>query len=391
MDNHVGLSLQQFMTPPYAKRLDLPPYLFAEMERKIAEKTARGKDVINLGIGDPDLPPPDIFTRSLQQHAADPDAHFYSSSRGDPGVRQAIAKYFKGRFGVEIDPATQICVVLGGKEGLSSLGRVYVNPGDTVAVPSPAYPVYAQGITTLCDAKVRVLRLAVENNFLPNLREAEGARMLFVNYPNNPTGAIAPESFWQELAAFCDTHPEAIVCHDHAYSEMTFDGYLAPSLLQYTANCVEMHSLSKVFNATGFRIGFAVGRADIITGMVRIKSQIDSGAPLMIQRAMADGLALYSGTQPPKEVVEIRNVYGARRAYTEQALTDLGLIVTKSPATFYVWARVGEDEMPFVDRALDHDVVVTPGRGFGPEGVGYIRLALTQSLERIKEAISRLK
>ena len=152
-----------------------------------------------------------------------------------------------------------------------------------------------------------------------------------------------------------------------------------------------MHSLSKVFNATGFRIGFAVGRADIITGMVRIKSQIDSGAPLMIQRAMADGLALYSGTQPPKEVVEIRNVYGARRAYTEQALTDLGLIVTKSPATFYVWARVGEDEMPFVDRALDHDVVVTPGRGFGPEGVGYIRLALTQSLERIKEAISRLK
>ena len=378
--------------PTYATRLDnLPPYLFADLERKIAEKTARGKDVINLGIGDPDLPPPEIFTRSLQQHAADPDAHFYSSSRGDKAVRKAISKYFHGRFGVEIDPETQICVVLGGKEGLSSLGRVYVNPGDTVAVPSPAYPVYAQGITTLCDGKVRILKLTAEHHFLPNLREAEGARMLFVNYPNNPTGAIAPESFWQELAQFCDTHPETIVCHDHAYSEMTFDGYLAPSLLQYTSNCVEMHSLSKVFNATGFRIGYAVGRPEIISGLVKAKSQIDSGAPLMIQRAMADGLALYNGTQPPQEVIEIRNVYGERRAYTEQALTKLGLTVTKSPATFYVWARVGEDEMPFVDRALDHDVVVTPGRGFGPEGVGYIRLALTQSLDRIKQAVQRLQ
>jgi LL-diaminopimelate aminotransferase len=377
--------------PPYARRLDsLPPYLFADLERKIAEKTARGKDVINLGIGDPDLPPPESFTRALQAHAADPDAHLYSSSRGDKGVRKTIAKYFHGRFGVEVDPESQVCVVLGGKEGLASLGRVYVNPGDTVAVPSPGYPVYAQGIATLCDAKVRVLRLTAENSFLPNLRAAEGARMLFVNYPNNPTGAIAPESFWKELAQFCDTHPETIVCHDHAYSEMTFDSYVAPSLLQYTPNAVEMHSMSKVFNATGFRIGFAVGREDIISGMVRVKTQIDSGAPLMIQRAMADGLALYDGATPPRDVIGIRNIYGERRSYTEQALTELGLTVTKSPATFYVWARVGIDEMPFVERALEHDVVVTPGRGFGPEGMGYIRLALTQPLARIQEAMKRL-
>jgi LL-diaminopimelate aminotransferase len=235
-----------------------------------------------------------------------------------------------------------------------------------------------------------VLRLTAENNFLPNLREAEGARMLFVNYPNNPTGAIAPESFWKELADFCDRHPETIVCHDHAYSEMTFEGYVAPSLLQYTSNSVEMHSMSKVFNATGFRIGFAVGREDIINGMVRIKTQIDSGAPLMIQRAMADGLSLYTGTTPPYDVIRIRNIYGERRSYTERALTDLGLAVTKSPATFYVWARAGDDEMPFVERALEHDVVVTPGRGFGPEGMGYIRLALTQPLARIQEAMQRL-
>ena len=380
------------MTPPYAHRLDsLPLYLFADLERKITEKTLLGKDVINLGIGDPDLPPPESFTRALQTHAADPDAHLYSSSRGDRGVRFAIAEYFAGRFGAELHPDSQICVVSGGKEGLSSLGRAYVNPGDEVAVPSPGYPVYAQGITTLCDAKVRILKLTAENHFLPDLRLAEGARMLFVNYPNNPTGAIAPEPFWRELADFCETHPETIVCHDHAYSEMTFDGYVAPSLLQYTKNCVEMHSISKVFNATGFRIGFAVGREDIISGMVRIKSQIDSGAPLMIQRAMADGLSHYNGPTPPREVQEIRKIYGERRAFAEYAFSDLGLDVMKSPATFYVWARVGENEIPFVDRAMEHDVVITPGRGFGPEGVGYVRVALTQSLERIQEALRRLQ
>jgi LL-diaminopimelate aminotransferase len=376
---------------PYANRLNsLPAYLFADLERQIAEKEAAGRDVINLGIGDPDLMPPDQFTRALQYHAADPDAHFYPTSRGDLAVRKTIAAYFKGRFGVDVDPETQICVVLGGKEGLSSLGRAYVNPGDIVALPSPAYPVYAQGVTTLCDAKSRVLPLKAENGFLPEIADAEGARMLFVNYPNNPTGAIAPDSFWKKLADFADSHTETIVCHDHAYSEMTFGDYIAPSFLQYTSNAVEMHSISKVFNATGFRIGFAVGRADIIAGLVKTKTQIDSGAPLMIQRAMADGLARYQGTVAPPEVQEIRKIYGERRAYTEQALAALGLEVTHSPATFYVWARVGENELPFVEKALAHDVVVTPGRGFGPEGIGYIRLALTQPLHRIQEALARL-
>jgi LL-diaminopimelate aminotransferase len=375
----------------YATRISaLPPYLFADLERKTSEKIAAGRDVINLGIGDPDLPPPENFTRAVQAHVADHDAHFYPTSRGDPAVRKVIAKFFAGRFGVELDPETQICVVLGGKEGLSSLGRAFVNPGDVVAVPSPAYPVYAQGITTLCDAKTRIMPLKKENGFLPDLSLAEGARALFVNYPNNPTGAVATEFFWEKLADFADTHPETLVCHDHAYSEMTFGDYIAPSLLQYTSNCVEMHSLSKVFNATGFRIGFAVGRADIISGMVRVKTQIDSGAPLFIQRAMADGLLSYRGAQPPKEVIEIRRIYGERRAFTEQKLSAMGFDVTKSEATFYVWVRVSDDEMPFVERALDHDVVVTPGRGFGIEGKGYIRLALTQPLERIKEALQRL-
>ena len=228
----------------------LPEYLFADLEKKIAEKTAAGRDVINLGIGDPDLPPPDSFTKSLQLHAADSDAHFYSSSRGDAGVRKAIAKYFKGRFGVELDPDSQICVVLGGKEGLSSLGRAFVNPGDSVAAPSPAYPVYAQGVATLCDGKVQTMPLTKENGFLPDLNLAEGAKMLFVNYPNYPTGAIAKEFFWQSLQDFADTHPETVVCHDHAYSEMTFGDYVAPSFLQYTKNAVEMHSHPEVFNAT---------------------------------------------------------------------------------------------------------------------------------------------
>jgi LL-diaminopimelate aminotransferase len=377
--------------PSYAHRLSaLPAYLFADLERQISEKLSAGRDVINLGIGDPDLPPPENFTRSLQQHAADPDAHFYSSSRGDPAVRRDLVRFFAGRFGVELDPDTQVCIVSGGKEGLSSLGRAYVNPGDEVAVPSPAYPVYAQGVTTLCDGKLRIMPLKESQQFLPDLKLAEGARMLFVNYPNNPTGAIAPESFWRALADFANSHPETVVCHDHAYSEMTFNGYVAPSLLQFTPNCVEMHSISKVFNATGFRVGFAVGRADIISGLVKVKTQIDSGAPLMIQRAMAEGLLQYHGSDPPASVREILAVYGERRAYAEKALASLGLRVLSSPATFYVWAHIGDDELPFVERALQCDVVVTPGRGFGPEGVGYIRLALTQPLPRIEEAVNRL-
>jgi LL-diaminopimelate aminotransferase len=360
------------------------------MERKIAQKLAAGRDVINLGIGDPDLPPPKNFTESLQKHAADPDAHFYSSSRGDASVRKMIAHYFQGRFGVELDPDSQICIVLGGKEGLSSLARAYIDPGDIVAVPSPAYPVYANGATILCDAVARTLPLLKENGFLPDIDSAEGARMLFVNYPNNPTGAIAPEAFWEQLGDFADTHSETIVVHDHAYSEMTFGDYIAPSFLQYTPNTIEMHSMSKVFNATGFRIGFAVGRADIISGMVKAKTQIDSGAPLMIQRAMADGLNGYRGAEPPVEVVEIRKIYGERRAYTEKALREIGLDVTESPATFYVWANVGDDEMKFVEQCLSCDVVVTPGSGFGTEGKGCIRLALTQPLSRIKEAMERI-
>jgi LL-diaminopimelate aminotransferase len=379
------------MTTQYSNRVtSIPPYLFADLEKKVSAKIAAGRDVINLGIGDPDLPPPESFTRAVQAHVADPDAHFYPTSQGDPLVRAAIAKYFEGRFGVELDPATQICDVLGGKEGLSSLGRVYVNPGDEVAVPSPGYPVYANGITTLCDARVRVLPLKAATGFLPDLALAEGCRMLFVNYPNNPTGAIAPASFWKKLADFADTHPETVVCHDHAYSEMTFGGYVAPSLLQFTRNAVEMHSLSKVFNATGFRIGFAVGRADIIAGLVKVKTQIDSGAPLFIQRAMADGLAGYIGQEPPMAVKKNREVYGERRILAERELEKLGLEVTKSPATIYVWARVGKDELAFVERALEHDVMLTPGRGFGEEGIGYIRLALTQPAERIAEALHRL-
>jgi len=346
--------------------------------------------VVNLGIGDPDLPPPEFFTRALQEHARDADAHFYPSSRGDVEVRRVIAKFFKGRFGVELDPDSQICVILGGKEGLASLARAYVNPGDEVALPSPAYPVYLQGVTTLCDGRARILPLKSEHGFLPDLDLAVGARMLFLNYPNNPTGAVATDFFWQQLGDFCDSHRETVVCHDSAYSEMTFDDYVAPSLLQFTRSCVEIHSISKVFNATGFRAGYAVGRADIISGMVRVKTQIDSGTPLMIQRAMADGLASYHGTEPPREVIEMRKIYGERRAFAEKALAEMGLDVTRSSATFYVWARVGADEMPFVMRALERDVVVTPGRGFGEEGIGYVRLALTQPLPRIQEAMHRL-
>jgi LL-diaminopimelate aminotransferase len=383
--------MSSIIKPLTAHRLNaLPPYPFAELERKISEKLARGEDVINLGIGDPDLPPPKFFTEALQKHATDMDTHFYPTSQGNPGVRKEIARFFQGRFGVELNPDTQICVVIGAKEGLANFGRAYVNPGDEVGVPSPSYPVYGAGVATLCDAHARTIPLREDNGFLPDLKDAEGVRMAFFNYPNNPTGAIAPEPFWKQLGDFCDTHPETIVVHDHAYSEMTFDKYVAPSLLQFTPNALEIHSISKVFNATGFRIGFAVGREDYIAALVKTKSQVDSGAPLMIQRAMAEGLARYMGATPPPEVSTLRKTYGERRAFAEQALEKMNLKVTRSPATFYVWVHIGANEMDFVNAALNKNVVVTPGRAFGLLGTGFIRLALTQPLERIQEAMERL-
>lgn len=376
----------------YSKRyLNLPSYLFAELERSAFAMRQKGIDLIDLGIGDPDLPPPDFFLNSIHRHLDDPDAHSYPTSQGDPEVRRTIAHWFLGRFGVSLDPDAEVCAVIGVKEGLANFTRAAVDPGDRVAVPDPGYPVYAQAGAILNDAIAKPLRLDPEAGFIPDLKEAEGCRLLFLNYPNNPTGAAAPDGFFENGAEFADSHEDTIIVHDAAYSEVTFGDYQTSSLLQYTRNAIEFHSMSKLFNASGFRIGFAVGKAELIGALVSLKSQLDSGAPVFIQRAMADGLAQYQGSTPPPVVRDNLAEYGRRRVLAEEALEKLGWEVHKSQATFYVWARVGEDELEVVEGALRKGIILTPGRGFGLEGKGCIRLALCQSYDRIEEAMDRLK
>ncbi|MCX6641405.1 MAG: aminotransferase class I/II-fold pyridoxal phosphate-dependent enzyme [bacterium] len=370
--------------------LALPPYLFAGLERKAAALRARGVDLIDLGIGDPDLPPPDFFMNALHEHLQDEDAHFYPSSQGDADVRKKVARWFRGRFGVELDPDDEICILIGAKEGLANFSRVLVNPGDRVGVPDPGYPVYSQAAALLNDAIPIALPLQPGKDFIPDLTKAIGCRILFLNYPNNPTGATAPSEFFISVADFCEAHPETVVIHDAAYSEMTFGGYRAPSLLQFTRNTIEFFSMSKLFNATGFRIGFAVGKPELIKALASLKAQLDSGAPLFIQRAMAEGLSRYNGADPPPEVRSNLDEYARRRKLVEDKLMGFGWVVVKSQATFYVWAKVGDEEFKVIDAAMEKGVILTPGRGFGKNGIGYVRLALSQPYHRLEEAMNRL-
>ncbi len=376
----------------YADRLDLlPPYLFAELENKAMELRNNGVDLIDLGIADPDLKPPKFLFDSIINHLDDPDAHQYPTSRGDTGVRQTIAKWFKNRFNVELDPEREIVVTIGSKEGLVNLSRAVVNPGDKILVPEPGYPVYMGAGASLNDAEYSPLILDHNNGFLPDLTNAGGNRLLFLNYPNNPTGAIAPESFYQETADFCESNPDTLVAWDAAYCELTFDNHYSPSLLQYTRKAVELHSLSKMMNCTGFRVGFAVGDPDALDSLVRIKTQVDSGVPVFIQRAMANALDRYNGMEPPAEAKESHSEYGLRKNLLEEGLENISGIkkVYKSKATFFVWAKV-EDDMEFVDKALEKGVILTPGSGFGKTGKGFIRASVTTSREKIQEALDRL-
>ncbi|MBL7190587.1 aminotransferase class I/II-fold pyridoxal phosphate-dependent enzyme [bacterium] len=369
---------------------NIPPYLFARLEEKISEARRKGMDIINLGIGDPDLPPPAILTESVKRHIDEPDTHFYSTSRGNLRVREDITQWFKRRFKVAIDPETEIAVTIGSKEGLANFSRAYVNPGDYVGVPNPGYPVYGNAAVILNEGRLKDIPLRKENGFKPNISDFEGCKLVFVNYPNNPTGAMADYDFYTELAEWIEEHPETVVVHDAAYSEMTFDEKPYPSFLQYTRNTIEFHSLSKVFNATGYRIGFAVGKKEYIDGLVKVKSQLDSGAPLFIQRAMVDCLKGYNGDIPSIEVLENRRIYAERKSIIESGLNKLGYKVHPTPATFYIWFETGGDEMEWAEKALSAGVAVTPGRGFGSMGEGFARISATVPDERLKEALGRL-
>jgi LL-diaminopimelate aminotransferase len=379
-----------------AERLKkLPPYLFKEIDRKKAEVRARGVDIIDLGIGDPDLPTPSHIIEALKKAAEDPSNHRYPSYSGMGDFKEAVAQWYQERFGVELDPDTEVVSLIGSKEGIAHFPLAFVNPGDVALVPAPAYPVYHIA-TMFAGGESYFMPLLSENRFLPDLNAIPDkitfrARIMFINYPNNPTSAVADLEFFKEVVKFARDN-NILVCHDAAYTEMAFDGYRPPSFLAADGAKevgIEFHSLSKTYNMTGWRIGFAVGNREAIDGLGSIKSNIDSGVFQAVQMA---GIEAIRGDQSC--VRDMVQVYSRRRDLMVKGLQDVGFEVESPRATFYLWIKVpeGYTSAELTERLLeDAGLVVTPGNGFGEPGEGYFRIALTQKRERLAEAVERLK
>ena len=379
-----------------AKRIDqIPPYLFAEIDKKKEEMRKKGIDLIDLGIGDPDLPTPKPIIERLKKAAENPKNHRYPSYEGMIEFRTAVAQWYERRFGIRLDPETEVLSLIGSKEGIAHIPLSFVDPGDIVLVPSPGYPVYRVS-TLFAGGTPYFLPLRKENGFLPNVSQipesvAKKAKLLFINYPNNPTSAVAEKSFFEEVVDFARRY-RIIVCHDAAYSEVAFDGYHPLSFLQVEGAKevgVEFHSLSKTFNMTGWRIGFAVGHSEILAGLGRVKTNIDSGLFQAIQEAGTEALNHFVTPLP-----EIINIYERRRDRMVKGLRELGLELDQPKATFYLWIQVpkGYTSGQFATVLLEQaGIVATPGNGFGEDGEGFIRMALTVDEKRLNEALERLR
>jgi LL-diaminopimelate aminotransferase len=382
------------MNVEFADRVKrLPPYLFAEIEKLIKEKKAQGVDLISLSIGDPDLPPPPFIIASLKEEVANLKNHNYSFSQGEPDFRQAVADWYKKRFHVDLDQE-EVVALLGSKEGIANIARAFINSGDRVLVPDPSYPVYANGSAILNDGVPVSMPLLEENSFKPSLEaiNPEKAKMMFLNYPNNPTSATVDKTFLKQVVEFAREN-NIILCYDNAYSEINFDGYKAPSILEVDGAmdvAVEFHSCSKTFNMTGDRIGFAVGNKQLTSGLAKVKSQIDSGPPVYIQKVAAKALASYSSDKQPDFLKTTNRIYAERRDVLVGRLCSMGFKCDKPKATFYVWLNCKYNSMEFATKLLSVGVAVTPGIGFGKHGEKYVRFSLTQPKERIEEACKRM-
>ncbi|MCY0867041.1 MAG: LL-diaminopimelate aminotransferase [Aquificaceae bacterium] len=380
----------------YAQRIKiLPPYLFAQIDQKKREKLQQGVDLIDLGVGDPDIPTPQPIVEAMKRAVEKPEHHRYPSYEGMLSFRQAVANWYKRRFGVDLDPNTEIVTLIGSKEGIAHFPLAFVNPGDVVLCPDPAYPVYKIG-TIFAGGEPYILPLKEENGFLPDFKSVpkdilKRAKIIWVNYPNNPTSAVAEESFYRELIDWAREN-NIIVASDLAYSEIYFGDKKPMSILQVDGAkevAIEFHSLSKTFNMTGWRLGMAVGNKDLIAGLGKVKTNVDSGQFQAIQEAGITALSL-----PEEEVQKIRDVYKERRSAMIKALEDVGLEVYKSDATFYLWVKVpkGYTSAEFVSLLLDKcGIVCTPGNGFGQYGEGYFRISLTVPTERLLEAVERIR
>ncbi len=374
---------------------DLPPYLFAAIDRMKQEAIRQGKDIINLGVGDPDLPTPAAIVQRLKKAAEEPRHHQYPSYEGMLSFRQAVSDWYRRRFQVTLDPATEVLTLIGSKEGIGHFPLAFLNPGDMALMTSPGYPVYHAG-TLFAGGRSWFLPLREENGFLPDLSEIpdavlKAAKILFINSPNNPTAAVADAAFFESVVAFARRH-RIVVCHDAAYSEIYYDGHRPISFLSVEGAKevgVEFHSLSKTFNMTGWRIGFVVGNAEVVAGLGKIKSNLDSGVFQAIQEAGIAALAMADA-----DLSAIRKIYQERRDVLIPGLRRLGFRVTPPPASFYAWIRTpdGVSSSDLTARLISEAAIVTtPGSGFGEAGEGYIRMTLTVSAERMEEALARME
>ncbi len=371
----------------------LPPYLFAEIEKVMKEKEAQGIDLISLSIGDPDLPPPSIVIEALKEEVANLKNHNYSLSQGEPNFRKAVAAWCKKRFRVNI-AQDEVIALLGSKEGLANVARAFVNPGDHVLVPDPSYPVYNNASAILNAGVAIPMPLLYENGFKPDLEaiNTEKVKMMFLNYPNNPTGATVDRKFLDKVVEFAREN-DIILCYDNAYSEISFDGYKAPSILEIKGAkdvAIEFHSCSKTFNMTGDRIAFAVGNKQLIRGLTKVKSQIDSGPSVYIQKVAVKALETYKSDKPPDFLEENNRIYKERRDVLVESMCSMGFSCNKPKATFYVWLNCKCNSIEFATKLLSAGVAVTPGIGFGEHGENYVRFSLTQPKERIIEACKRI-
>ena len=382
---------------PSSRLARIPPYLFAELERKIAAKRAAGIDVISLGIGDPDTPTYAPIVAAAQRAVADPSTHTYPSNRGRHEFREAIAAFYARRFGVELDPETEVMAAIGAKECIFNLNLAFLDPGDIALASDPGYPVYTGG-PLLVGGEPVLMPLLPERGFAPDLAAIapgalERARLMFINYPNNPTGAVLPDGFFEEAIDLGRAH-EILVVHDSAYSETTYDGYVAPSFLQTPGAKdvgVEVFSLSKGYNMTGWRCAAIVGNAEAIAQYWRLKSNVDSGLFEAVQLAGAAALA----PELDEEVRAMNAVYQRRRDLVCDALRDAGVDVTPPKGTIYVWAPVPdgfESAAAYCEYVLEHAaVVISPGGAYGRSGEGFFRISLTTPEDRLGEAVERLR
>ena len=378
----------------YADRIkNLPPYLFAAIDKAKTQARSRGVDVIDLSVGDPDLPTPEHISEALCRGAKDASNHQYPSYEGKLTFRTAVADWYRQTFNVDLDPGNEVLTLIGSKEGIAHAPLAFINPGDAALVPDPAYPVYRTA-TAFAGGESVIMPLLRENRFLPDLdaispEDARRAKIMFLNYPNNPIGASADKAFFKKVLDFARDY-DIIVMHDNPYSETYYDGNRSMSLLEMEGAkdvAVEFHSLSKTYNMTGWRIGSVVGNAGVVAGIGKIKSNIDSGTFGAVQDAGIVAL------QSPKSVVDgIRKIYQHRIEILYRALKDLGLELDKPRATLYLWAWVGGSSIEYAGRLLEKTgIVATPGVGFGRYGEGYVRFSITQPTPRIEEAAARLE